>query len=391
MGTPVYMSPEQCAAKHLDARSDIYSLGVITYQMLSGDPPFAGDTTMVLRDHIHTSPPPIRERNKKLPKHVARLVMSALAKDPAGRPQSAAAFATSLRAQAEGIGALYRRAFALYSEHFPKFLKLSLIAHIPVIVFTLIMVGLELGEKGLTSRIGKVGTVVLIAVFALLQIVSYFLAASSISGMTAVIVTQLSVAPLKPVDLRTAFLLLKRRWRPFLKTSISVTLRILIGFLLFVIPGFIMSIRYALYAPVVLMEGLEKKAARLRARQLAARSWRTVIIISLLQFAIPMTVSALLGRLSVRTSTGKMGGGIHLSHQAVYQQLTGLVNIIIIPLFSIVPALLYLKMRQLGGETLNTALAQIEEVAAGRSKWQQRMRTRATLHTASSTTPPSRS
>jgi hypothetical protein len=317
--------------------------------------------------------------------------MSALAKDPAGRPQSAAAFATSLRAQAEGIGALYRRAFALYSEHFPKFLKLSLIAHIPVIVFTLIMVGLELGEKGLTSRIGKVGTVVLIAVFALLQIVSYFLAASSISGMTAVIVTQLSVAPLKPVDLRTAFLLLKRRWRPFLKTSISVTLRILIGFLLFVIPGFIMSIRYALYAPVVLMEGLEKKAARLRARQLAARSWRTVIIISLLQFAIPMTVSALLGRLSVRTSTGKMGGGIHLSHQAVYQQLTGLVNIIIIPLFSIVPALLYLKMRQLGGETLNTALAQIEEVAAGRSKWQQRMRTRATLHTASSTTPPSRS
>jgi hypothetical protein len=139
------------------------------------------------------------------------------------------------------------------------------------------------------------------------------------------------------------------------------------------------------------MEGLEKKAARLRARQLAARSWRTVIIISILQFVIPMTVSALLGRLSVRTSTGKTGGGVHLSTGPIYQQLTGLVNIIIIPLFSIVPALLYLKMRQLGGETLNTALAQIEEVAAGRSKWQQRMRTRATLHTASSTTPPSRS
>lgn len=109
MGTPVYMSPEQCAAKSLDARSDIYSLGVITYQMLAGEPPFSGNTGSVIREHLDLPPPPLREHTKKIPKRVAAVVMSALAKDPAGRPQTALAFADSLRAQSTSIGSLYRR------------------------------------------------------------------------------------------------------------------------------------------------------------------------------------------------------------------------------------------------------------------------------------------
>jgi len=51
-----------------------------------------------------------------------------------------------------------------------------------------------------------------------------------------------------------------------------------------IIPGMVMSVRYALWAPVVLMEGLSKKAARKRARELASRSWRTIIIVSVLRF-----------------------------------------------------------------------------------------------------------
>jgi serine/threonine protein kinase len=120
MGTPLYMSPEQCSGKTLDARSDIYSLGIIAYQMLAGDPPFAGHTDAVMRGHRETPPPPLRERAKKVPKRVAQIVMAALAKDPGARPQTAAAFASALRAQADGISALYRRAFALYANTFPN-------------------------------------------------------------------------------------------------------------------------------------------------------------------------------------------------------------------------------------------------------------------------------
>ena len=79
--------------------------------------------------------------------------------------------------------------------------------------------------------------------------------------------------------------------------------------------------------------------------------------------------------------------GIHvanrsMSHQ-IYQQLSSLVNIFIVPLVSIVPALLYLKMRQLGGENVAETLTGIEEADEHRSQWQQRMRTRLSLHTRS--------
>jgi serine/threonine protein kinase len=382
MGTPPYMSPEQCAGRKLDSRSDLYSLGVIAYQMLAGDPPFTGDTNKVMRAHLEAPPRPLRER-RKVPKRVADLVMTALAKDPADRPQTASAFANSLRAQAEGVGALYRRAFALYSEYFPKFIKLSLLAHIPVIITSILLIVVTLLEdaqpKAFTFT--RISLIVCVALVALLQIVAYFFAASSISGMTAVIVTQLSAAPLRPVELRTALAVLKKRWKPFLKTSIGVTLRIILGYILCFIPGIIITVRYALYAPVVLMEGLEKKAARQRARELAARSWRTVVVVVLLQFLIPFAVSALLGWIGATTKN--TSGGLHVSRTStarqIYQQLSGLINIVVVPLMSIVSALLYLKMRQMGGETLGAALAQIEEMDTRSSQWQQRMRTRLSL------------
>jgi hypothetical protein len=315
--------------------------------------------------------------------------MSALAKDPADRPQTAAAFASSLRAQSEGVGSLYRRALTLYSEHFPKFFKLSVIAHIPVIILTFALIGLELAESAQPRGWGLARILIVVATIlvGLSQVIAYFLAASAISGMTAIIVTQLSVAPLRPVELHSAARILKRRWKPFLKTAIGVTMRVVIGFILLVIPGLVMTARYALYAPVVLIEGLEKKAARQRARELASRSWKTVIIVCILQFAIPMAFSLLVGRINIGTGPrGGAGGGVNVSVPAsmsnqIYQQLMGLVNILIVPLMSIVPALLYLKMRQLGGERLTDAMAQIEEIDEERKEWQQRMRTRLSLAT----------
>ncbi len=62
MGTPLYMSPEQCGGGYVDTRSDIYSLGVIAYQMLAGEPPFEGNTSTVMRAHREHEPQHLCER-----------------------------------------------------------------------------------------------------------------------------------------------------------------------------------------------------------------------------------------------------------------------------------------------------------------------------------------
>ena len=380
MGTPLYMSPEQCSGGQIDMRSDIYSLGVIAYQMLAGEPPFSGNTSTVMRAHREEPPTDLRERTTKIPKRVAGVVMSSLSKTPSERPATAFALASSLRGQAEGVGALYRRAFSLYSEYFPKFLKLSFLAHIPVIVTSILLCGMlildhVLPHGGIAQRVAIIGVT---AIIGLLNLVAYFIATAVISGVTSIIVVQLGVAPLRPVKLRSAIAILRKRWRPFISTMIRLILRIIGGYLLFIIPGLIMQVRYALWAPIVLIEGLEKKAALKRSRELGSRSWRTLIIVSILQFLIPMVVSSLVGR--IRFGFGKGLAPPKLQEQ-LWQQALALINIFIVPLISIVPALLYLKMRQLGGEPLSAALTQMEEVDAQRSQWQQRMRTRLTLHT----------
>jgi hypothetical protein len=351
---------------------------VIAYQMLAGDPPFAGKTSTVIRAHREETPQDLHERAPKIPKRVAAIVMSALAKNPAERPETAFAFASALRAQSEGAGALYRRAFALYSEYFPKFLKLSLIAHVPMIITSMLLVGAFLWYEYWppAGTLGKVAVFSAIGILSLLKIVATMVSTGLISGVTAIIITQLTAAPLRPVKLREAFAVLRKRWRPFLKTLIRVTLWIFLGIILLFIPGIVMMIRYSLYAPVVLIEGLQGKAAMRRARELASRSWRTVIIVSLLQFTIPMTVSFFVGLMAGRAQAQKNS----IAAQ-IYRQVLDLANIFVIPLISIVPALLYVKMRQLGGESLSAVWAQIEEGEEKQSGWQQRMRTRLSLHT----------
>ena len=378
MGTPLYMSPEQCGGGHVDTRSDIYSIGVIAYQMLAGEPPFAGNTSNVMRAHREQKPKDLRESVNKIPKRAAGVVMSALSKNPAERPPTAFAFASALRAQSEGVGALYRRAFALYSEYFPKFLKLSLIAHIPMIITSILLVSAFLWYKKWppVEMFNKVFMGSIVALLYLLKFVATTVSAGVISGVTAIIIVQLTAAPLRPVKLREAFGLMRKRWRPFLKTLIRVTLWIMLGMILLIIPGLVMWMRYSLYAPVVLIEGLQGKAAMRRARELASRSWKTVIVVAILQFLIPAIVSSLVGFMAGRSKVEKNS----ISAQ-VFQQVLDMVNIFVIPLISIVPALLYVKMRQLGGESLAHVWTQIEEGEGKQSAWQQRMRTRLSLHT----------
>ncbi len=98
IGTPQYMSPEQCRARKLDSRSDVYSLGVILYEMLSGKPLYTSDVALeVMVKQIKEVPRPLREVCLTVPRGIERAVMRALEKDPAKRQNSAAEFAAELQ------------------------------------------------------------------------------------------------------------------------------------------------------------------------------------------------------------------------------------------------------------------------------------------------------
>jgi serine/threonine-protein kinase len=90
MGTATYFSPEQAEGAPVDGRSDIYSLGVVLYEMLAGRPPFIGDSPVeVSSQHVHGTVPPPSEFNRTIPADLQAIVMEALAKAPDQRYQSA--------------------------------------------------------------------------------------------------------------------------------------------------------------------------------------------------------------------------------------------------------------------------------------------------------------
>ena len=101
IGTPAYMSPEQAAGdREIDGRSDLYSLGILGYQMLTGEPPFsAGSTPAMLVKHITERPIPVEQRRADVPLDLARTVMVLLEKDAANRFPSAAALVAALDAR----------------------------------------------------------------------------------------------------------------------------------------------------------------------------------------------------------------------------------------------------------------------------------------------------
>ncbi len=98
MGTPYYMSPEQCRGERADARSDIYALGCVLYEMLTGEVPFSADTPLViLRRHIEDQPRPIGRLRRDVPRALVSVVKRAMEKDPARRFANGAEMAAAVR------------------------------------------------------------------------------------------------------------------------------------------------------------------------------------------------------------------------------------------------------------------------------------------------------
>ncbi len=96
VGTPAYMAPEQIMGEAMDGRVDVYALGIVAYEMLTGTVPFRGKPTKVHLGHVHESPPPLTDQIPALPQALSDVVLKALAKDPEKRYTTARDFAQAL-------------------------------------------------------------------------------------------------------------------------------------------------------------------------------------------------------------------------------------------------------------------------------------------------------
>lgn len=102
LGTPEYMAPEQALGKEVDHRADIYSLGLILYELITGQMPFIADTPIsVLRKHIHEPLPPARQYVPHLPEIAQRVIARALEKDPEDRFEDMEQFGNALKLLAQ--------------------------------------------------------------------------------------------------------------------------------------------------------------------------------------------------------------------------------------------------------------------------------------------------
>jgi hypothetical protein len=349
LGTPAYMSPEQCRGEPADRRSDIYGIGIIGYQMLSGSVPFRGDADSILRAHQAKQPAPLRRKRKWISTGVARAIESAMQKSPEDRPESALALANLLRSGSETVGSLLRRSIVLYAEYFPEIVKFSVVAHLPVFLMAAIKIGFVLVD----GAPGGANNVAVTTGLGLLGGTATFISSSIISGLVALVVVQLTVAPLQKINLSHAFGILRSRWIPFFCTGPLAAVLILLGFVLLMVPGMILFVGFSLWAPVVLLEGLSNWEALRRSFELAARSWKVAATAVLFQLATPLVLAAMFNGLIPSVPVGEASVGAR-----VVSELKPLGSVFVLPLVSIVIALAFVKLRQFGGQGMPAGKAE---------------------------------
>jgi serine/threonine protein kinase len=139
LGSPRYMAPEQITGGPIDGRTDVYSTGVVLYEMLTGQPPFsASDLHRLLYRIVNELPKPASSLRQEIPQELDKLLARCLAKRPEDRPQSARELGLELRKLATSISAQIR---SHRDEHLPK--RLTAVAFsIPVMVFLILSVGM---------------------------------------------------------------------------------------------------------------------------------------------------------------------------------------------------------------------------------------------------------
>lgn len=143
MGTPDYISPEQVKGKRGDARSDIYALGVMLYEMLTGKVPFSGPNAFaIMNERLLNNPVPPRELDPTISPQLQEIIYRALERDPKNRYASAREFAWDLEHQDE-VGVAERAELTDWKRRrsplYRRVLMYAMLAAIPVVIFALLL------------------------------------------------------------------------------------------------------------------------------------------------------------------------------------------------------------------------------------------------------------
>lgn len=395
MGTPIYMSPEQCRGERLGTSSDIYSLGVVAYQMLSGKAPFEGNAGSIITGHLRFPPPPLQKR--KIPRKVRKVIHNALSKEPLTRPPTAEIFASQLRSYSENIITIFRRALVIFTENFSKLIWFSLLLYFPTILLgaaTFFINLLRFDGFFSTDTAARISSVVLSGIKHL-NIAAGVAAETLVTGAVAWLVIQYIDAPLRSFRVSRALAALSEKWKQF---AWILPLRILINLLVqgdataFSAPtifllSFVDSLVFWSLPCVVMLENLRGFAALKRGWKLTLKAVPTVlaaIALNLFIFSIAgISTVIVVYNVAAFVSQNFFPSVFELPTDEFNRLLEGILTVavkltgtILMPFFAVVTALIYLKTRHAGGESMRVLLDEFKETDVLQSNWQKRVRRR---------------
>ncbi|MBA2621833.1 MAG: hypothetical protein H0U87_11595, partial [Acidobacteria bacterium] len=316
----------------------------------------------------------------------------------------------------------------IYSQHLPKFLGLAILLYVPLIIFTILKVTVNSLYAG--EAISRNTSSWLSGILSTGTAFVGILCGHFIIGTTTWIVIQILAMPLRPVKLRPALEAARKKWKTFAGTGLLSTILVFLGFLVCCVGFPILYVLFALVSSVVMMENLRGRAALKRSKTLVMRSLGTTVAAMSIMFLVPVSIYLLIGFFAATTVKSfydtkekittigqeigqsdktqsdeeknkakpeiqvmvggenvlktdedndgkpKLGGINGLIQKTASEILILPFQILTASLTSIILALLYIKTRLVGGETMQDLLAQFENSEEPRRNWQKRIRRR---------------
>jgi serine/threonine protein kinase len=372
LGTPLYMSPEQWLGEGIDARADVYSLGVVAYEMLTGAPPFEGKERWIGLEHARDPPPALVERAPSVPHRIARVIEAALAKEPDARPPSATAFAAALHAGTETTGTLLRRSIAFCIEHYALLSRRCAVGTVPPVALSVIVVA-----SGLLPRVGAADAGVVTFVGRGVNIAAGVFAAlswASLGGLVVPVVANLVAprglrSPLPSVEtwrtlrgaLPSALAVLGVALLATVVTALPLNLLAnayglgrygtLLSMLVSIVADSAATAPFTVYPAAVAVEGARGLAPLWRSARLMRPVWRAAFGVQLFYSLLAQLLPALVPLVLKEVASGLV---LPADTERAAWLVTWLTAAALMPFFVVPAAMLYLRARDAEGQPLGT-------------------------------------